>query len=174
MILPCDNEERGETTENVFAGKDTMKTVMCDITTLNLKCIQSWMHEVLNYYSIGYLIRVHWPKVVEMQQRTMKKKGYWSLQTTSNQNMLGNVYENITTSSWHYSCARSVCCRWIVLLGPVHNVSGYFWIRNFFFAYSAFVHTYPVNPANESATFFYPFSLVGIFEYAMNPESCGR
>ena len=39
--LPYDKEERGETTENVFAGKDTMKTVMCDITTLNLKCIQS-------------------------------------------------------------------------------------------------------------------------------------
>ena len=36
------------------------------------------MHEVLNYYSIGYLIRVHWPKVVEMQQRIKKKKGYWS------------------------------------------------------------------------------------------------
>ena len=136
---------------HVFAGKDTMKTVMCDIPTLNLKCVQSWLHEALDYYSIGYSIRVHWPKVVEMQRRIMKKKkkkGYWSLQTTSKQNMLGNVYENITTSSWHYSCARCVCCRWILSLGPVHNVSGYFWIRNFFFADSASVHTYPVNPVN--------------------------
>ena len=41
IFLSCDNEERGETAENVFASKDTMKTVMCDITTLNLKCIQS-------------------------------------------------------------------------------------------------------------------------------------
>ena len=32
--------------------------------------------------------------------------------------MLGNVYENITTSSWHYSCPRSVCCRWRVFSGP--------------------------------------------------------
>ena len=37
------------------------------------------MHEVLNYYSIGYLIRVHWPKVVEMQQRIKKKKGLLKL-----------------------------------------------------------------------------------------------
>ena len=58
------------------------------------------------------------------------------------------------SSSWRNSCPRSVCCRWIVFLGHIHNVSGYFWIRNFFFADSASVHTYPANPAYESATFF--------------------
>ena len=33
------------------------------------------------------------------------------------------------------------------------HVSGYFWIRNFLFPDTASVHTYPVNPAYESATF---------------------
>ena len=33
------------------------------------------------------------------------------------------------------------------------HVSGYFWIRNFFFPDWASVHAYPVNPVCESATF---------------------
>ena len=40
---------------------------------------------------------------------------------------------------------------------------------------TAFVHTYPVNTAYETATFsILPqmLSRVDIFEYAMNPESC--
>ena len=36
------------------------------------------------------------------------------------------------------------------------------------------VHTYLVNPAYESVSFFNPLSRVDIFEYAMNPESLGR
>ena len=36
------------------------------------------------------------------------------------------------------------------------------------------VHTYLVNPAYESVSFFNPLSRVDIFEYAMNPESFGR
>ena len=35
---------------------------------------------------------------------------------------------------------------------PLH-VSGYFWIRNFFFADSVSVNTYPVNQVCESASF---------------------
>ena len=42
MILFTD-EELGE--KAIFAGKDTMKTVMLD-TTVNLKSIQSQLHEV--------------------------------------------------------------------------------------------------------------------------------
>ena len=41
----------------------------------------------------------------------------------------------------------------IFFLGPVHRISGYFWVRNFFFPDTAFVQTYPVYPAYESATF---------------------
>ena len=37
-----------------------------------------------------------------------------------------------------------------VLFRPRSYVSGNFWIRNFFFANSASVHTYPVYPAYES------------------------
>ena len=33
------------------------------------------------------------------------------------------------------------------------HVSGYFWIRNFFFPDTDSVHTYPVNPTYESAIF---------------------
>ena len=36
---------------------------------------------------------------------------------------------------------------------PSTHVSGYFWIRNFFFPDSASVHTYSVNTAYESAVF---------------------
>ena len=36
---------------------------------------------------------------------------------------------------------------------PRPHVSGYFWTRNFFFEDSASLHTYPVYPAYESATF---------------------
>ena len=49
------DEEQGE--KAVFTFKDTMNTVMRD-TTLNLKCIQSGLYEVLLKYSIGYSIRV--------------------------------------------------------------------------------------------------------------------
>ena len=38
-------------------------------------------------------------------------------------------------------------------ISPRSHVSGYFWIRNFFFPGTASIHTYPVNPANESTTF---------------------
>ena len=38
-------------------------------------------------------------------------------------------------------------------LRPRPHVSGYFWIRNFLFPDTASVHTYPVNPAYESPTF---------------------
>ena len=41
----------------------------------------------------------------------------------------------------------------IFFLGPVQCISGYFWIRNFFFPDTAFVRTYPVYPAYESVTF---------------------
>ena len=41
----------------------------------------------------------------------------------------------------------------IFFLGPVHCISGYFWIRNFFFPDTAFVRTFPVYPAYESVTF---------------------
>ena len=41
----------------------------------------------------------------------------------------------------------------IFFLGPVHRISGYFWVRNFFFPDTAFVQTYPVYPAYEYATF---------------------
>ena len=51
-----------------------------------------------------------------------------------------------TSNSWHYSCPRSVCCQSIV-----SHVSEYIWISNFFFADSASVLTYPVNPAYESS-----------------------
>ena len=36
---------------------------------------------------------------------------------------------------------------------PRPHVSGYFWIRNFFFPDTVSVHKYPVNPTDESATF---------------------
>ena len=49
------DEERGE--KAVFTFKNTMNTVMRD-TTLNLKCIQLGLHQVLLKYSIGYSIRV--------------------------------------------------------------------------------------------------------------------
>ena len=39
----------------------------------------------------------------------------------------------------------------------------FLWIRNFFFADSASVHTYPVNPAYESGTFFKPALQSGNF-----------
>ena len=63
--------------------------------------------------------------------------------------------------------------------GPVHTSDtnlDILWFRNFFFAHSASVRTYPVSQAYESATFSRnPLSrVVEIFEYAMNPESCGR
>ena len=54
------------------------------------------------------------------------------------------------------------------------HVPGYFWVRNFFFADAASVHTYPANPEHESATFWIRFPEKKIFEYAMNLESCGR
>ena len=114
------------------------------LTARSLKSLFNWL------FNSGSLTKGRW----NATKNSEKKKGYWSFQMTSNQNMLGNVYENITTSSWHYSCPRSVCCRWIVFFGPIHNVSGYFWNLNFFFADSASIHTYPVNPAYESATFF--------------------
>ena len=38
-------------------------------------------------------------------------------------------------------------------LRPCPHVSGYFWIRNFFFPDTASVYMYPVNQAYESATF---------------------
>ena len=38
-------------------------------------------------------------------------------------------------------------------ISPRPEVSGYFSIRNFFFPGTASVHTYPVNPAYESTTF---------------------
>ena len=38
-------------------------------------------------------------------------------------------------------------------LSPRPHVSRYFWIRNFFFADTRSVHTYPENPAEESAIF---------------------
>ena len=38
-------------------------------------------------------------------------------------------------------------------LTPHPHVSGYFWIRNFFFTGTASVHTYPMNPAEESVPF---------------------
>ena len=36
---------------------------------------------------------------------------------------------------------------------PRPHVFGYFWIRILFFPDTASVHTYPVYPADESATF---------------------
>ena len=40
-----------------------------------------------------------------------------------------------------------------IKISPRSHVSGYFWIRNFFFPDTASVHTYPKNPAYESTTF---------------------
>ena len=40
-----------------------------------------------------------------------------------------------------------------MFLMPRPQISGYFWIRNFFFPDTASVHTYLVNPQYESATF---------------------
>ena len=40
----------------------------------------------------------------------------------------------------------------IFFLGHVHRISGYFWIRHFFFPDTAFVQTYLVYPEYESAT----------------------
>ena len=82
-----------------------MYTIM---TARSLKSLFNWL------FNSGSLTKGRW----NATKNNEKKKGYWSLQTTSNQNMLGNVYENITTSSWHYSCPRSVCCRWRVFSGP--------------------------------------------------------
>ena len=49
---------------------------------------------------------------------------------------------------WRSRCHPRRC------LGPLSpHVSGYFWIRNFFFAYSASVHTYLVYPTYESTSF---------------------
>ena len=42
-----------------------------------------------------------------------------------------------------------------IYLRPCPLGSGYFWIRNFFFPDTVFVHRYPVNPAYESATFLF-------------------
>lgn len=39
----------------------------------------------------------------------------------------------------------------------------FLWIRNFFFADSASVHTYPLDLAYESETIFYPLSREEIF-----------
>ena len=46
---------------------------------------------------------------------------------------------------------QSRLVRGLLRLRP--HVSGYFWIRDFFFVDTAIVHTYPVYPADESATF---------------------
>ena len=56
---------------------------------------------------------------------------------------------------------------------PHPHVWGYFLIRNFFFPETAFVHAYPVYPAEESATFLHTLSRVEIFESALNlyPET---
>ena len=51
-------------------------------------------------------------------------------------------------------------------LRPRQHVSGYFWIRYFFFPDRASVHTYLVNPACESATFFQSGGLV----WTLNPD----
>ena len=48
---------------------------------------------------------------------------------------------------------KSPRCHLNTPLGPVHRISGYFWIRNFFFPDTAFVQTYPVYPAYEFVTF---------------------
>ena len=51
------------------------------------------------------------------------------------------------------SCEQIRSQHWMlkkVLFRPRSYVSGNFWIRNFFFANSASVHTYPVYPAYES------------------------
>ena len=50
-----------------------------------------------------------------------------------------------------------------VHLKPRPHVSGYSWIRNFFFPDTASVYTYPVIPAYESATFLNPLSREEIF-----------
>ena len=52
---------------------------------------------------------------------------------------------------------------------PRPHVFGYFWIRNFFFLDSPFVHRYPANPACES-----PISRMENLEYVKNLESYGR
>ena len=51
---------------------------------------------------------------------------------------------------------------------PSPHVSDYFWIHNFFFPDTASVHTYPVNPADESAHQSGNFWIL-----YMNPESWG-
>ena len=122
-----------------------MYTIM---TALSLKSLFNWLFNSVS------LTEGRW----NATKNNEKKKVYWSLQTTSKQNMLGNVYENITRNVYENITlvvdATAAPARWIVFLGHIHNVSGYFWIRNFFFADSASVHTYPANPAYESATFF--------------------
>ena len=59
-----------------------------------------------------------------------------------------------------------------------YHVSGSFLIRkdfSFFFADTVSVHTYPVNPPGvRIRNFLNPLSRVEIFEYALNPEICGR
>ena len=48
-------------------------------------------------------------------------------------------------------------------------------MRYFFFPDLTFVHMYPVNLAGIwIRNFFNSLSRMEIFEYAMNPESCGR
>ena len=56
------------------------------------------------------------------------------------------LVKNMYFHKYPDSCGR--CLR----LRP--HVSRYFWIRNFFFADTASVHTYPENPAEESAKIF--------------------
>ena len=51
---------------------------------------------------------------------------------------------------------------------PSSHISGYFLIRNFFFPWAASVHTYPMNPAYESAIFWIRYDS-GI-RWKLNPD----
>ena len=52
----------------------------------------------------------------------------------------------------NFSCS-GINCVMSPSFWPNPHISGYFLIRNSFFPDAASIHTYPVNPADESATF---------------------
>ena len=74
------------------------------------------------------------------------------------------MFRNVPCSGFYLIDARAIH------MHPKIFESGFFLWPD-----TAFVHTYPVNTAYETATFsILPqmLSRVDIFEYAMNPESC--
>ena len=63
---------------------------------------------------------------------------------------------NLRLRSTENPCYALISAQTLKRLRPRPHVSGYFWIRNFFFPDSPFVHTYP--DILESATFFSGFA----------------